>query len=109
METKEGGRLEAKTWRELPIKDKAALVTACVSFVLGWLIVFVGMMLPPQGEVDGSVLTAFGTALLYTAGILGVAMYFKTGNSEVMNNLLEHMEDIIERKMKERDGTDAGN
>ncbi len=87
-------------WDDLSVKDKAALVTACVSFGLGFVLLFVGMFIDPAGEIDASVITAFGTALLYAAGIFGVAMYFKNGSNELMNGIIEKMEDMIEKKIK---------
>ena len=89
-------------WRDLGIKDKAALVTACISFALGFVLLFVGMFIGEVGEIDGSVLTAFGTCLIYTAGIFGVAMYFKTNNAELMNRMLDEMEHRFEKRMNNR-------
>lgn len=90
-------------WEDLSVKDKAAMITAVASFVLGFVLLFMGMFIGNEGEIDGSVLTAFGTCLLYTAGIFGVAMYFKTGNSELMNKVIDAMDKRIERKLKERE------
>lgn len=88
-------------WRDLSVKDKAAIVTACISFFLGFVLLYAGLFISPVGEIDGSVLTGFGTALLYTAGIFGVSMYFKHGNNELFNNLMDSLEDVIEKKLQQ--------
>lgn len=99
---KMNGNKNAQHWSDLGVKDKAALVTACISFALGFVLLFVGMFIGEIGEIDGSVLTAFGTCLIYTAGIFGVAMYFKTNNAELMNRMLDEMERRFQKRMNER-------
>lgn len=98
------GNEKVQRWSDLGVKDKAALVTACISFALGFVLLFVGMFIGAKGEIDGSVLTAFGTCLIYTAGIFGVAMYFKTNNAELMNRMLDEMEHRFEHRANNRHG-----
>lgn len=93
------GNTKPQCWEDLGVKDKAALVTACVSFGLGFVLLFIGLFLDPAGEIDASVITAFGTALLYAAGIFGVAMYFRSGANDMMNGIIGKMDEMIERKM----------
>lgn len=90
-------------WRTLGFRDKAAYTTGLLSFVLAFVLIFAGFFVDPQGEIDGSVLTGFGTALLYCGGIFGVALYFKQGNNELMTRLLDKTEEVIERKFKEKE------
>lgn len=87
-------------WRDLGVKDKSALVTAVISFILGFVLLFTGMFIDPAGIIDTSVLTGFGTALLYTAGIYGVALYFKNGQNEFLTTMLDAIDDRIERRLK---------
>ena len=62
----------------MDIKQKTAYVTAIVAFVLGWFLVIAGFYMPPEGEVSDSVLWILGQALIYTASVLGVTMYFNS-------------------------------
>ena len=48
------------------------LLTLAAAFVL----LFMGMFIPPEGEIHDSVLTAFGIALLFVAAIYGISTYF---------------------------------
>lgn len=57
-------------------KQKAAYVTAIISFVVGWGLTIAGFILPPQGEVSGSVLAVLGEAMVYAASVFGVTLYF---------------------------------
>ena len=59
-------------WQDLCIKDKVAYATALASFVLGWLLIGVAFVVAPIGQLDASVISVFGMALVYTASILGV-------------------------------------
>ena len=61
----------------MDIKQKFAIVTAVTAFVAGWGLTISGFIIPPEGEVSDSVLWILGQALIYTASVLGIGMYFK--------------------------------
>ena len=61
----------------MDIKQKFAIGTAVVAFVVGWGLTIAGFIIPPEGEVSDSVLWILGQALIYTASVLGIGMYFK--------------------------------
>lgn len=68
--------MNEKKFSDLCFKDKVAYVTAIISFFLGWLLICAGFIVDPLGEISSGVLTAFGTALVYTASVLGISLYF---------------------------------
>ena len=43
-----------------------------------FMLLFMGMFIPPEGEIHDSVLTAFGISLLFVAAIYGISAYFVT-------------------------------
>ena len=104
MEEKHG--YVPRKWCELSHKDKAAYATAIASFTLGWVITFVGLFLPPAGEVSPSVLTVFGTALVYAGGILGVSMYIKGSKAELYDTLegklAKRIDEAVAKQINER-------
>lgn len=57
-------------------RDQAAYVTAIIAFVVGWGLTIAGFIVPPRGEVSGSVLAILGEAMVYAASVFGVTMYF---------------------------------
>lgn len=61
---------------KLDVKTKFAIGTAVVAFVAGWALTIAGFIIPPKGEVHDSVLWILGQALIYTASVLGIGMYF---------------------------------
>lgn len=87
-----------KKWSELAYKDKAAYATAILSFMLGWIILFIGLFIPPMGEIDPSVLTAFGTALVYAGSIFGVAIFLKSSKAEILERTQQLIEEYYCKK-----------
>lgn len=60
----------------MDIKQRTAYCTAIVAFVCGWGLTIAGFVVPPRGEVSGSVLAVLGEAMVYTASVLGITIYF---------------------------------
>ena len=92
------------TWKEMDVKTKFAIVTAVVAFVVGWGLTIAGFIIPPQGEVADSVLWILGQALIYTASVLGIGMYFN-------NQMVKFRTDTrryIDRELKEDRSDDEG-
>lgn len=81
-------------WMDLCIKDKVAYSTALASFVLGWLLIGVAFVVAPLGQVDASVISIFGMALVYTASILGVSLYW----SGKFNDFSRRVQSEIEKR-----------
>lgn len=97
------------TFKELNIKEKLAIVTACVAFVCGWVLTgiaaFVPLLLSEQ-----SILWILGQGMTYAAAVFGVSMYFNA-EARIMkhdiNRHMEHMERIQIERQKIRDGIDV--
>lgn len=81
-------------WMDLCIKDKVAYATALASFVLGWILIGIAFLVAPLGQVDASVISVFGMALVYTASILGVSLYW----SGKFNDFSQRVQNEIEKR-----------
>lgn len=81
-------------WQDLCIKDKVAYATALASFVLGWVLIGIAFGVKPLGQVDASVISVFGMALVYTASILGVSLYW----SGKFNDFSQRVQNEIEKR-----------
>lgn len=57
------------------VKDSVIVAVAVASFIVGTTLTFLGLFLPPQGEIDNSVLVAVGQFLTLAAAGLGVKEY----------------------------------
>ena len=90
---------------KLDIKTKFAIGTAVVAFVVGWGMTIAGFIIPPRGEVHDSVLWILGQALVYTASVLGIGMYFNNQMAQFRADTRRYIRDI-EQGREPEEGTD---
>lgn len=96
------------TFKDLNIKEKLAIVSACAAFVCGWALTgiaaFVPLLLSEQ-----SILWILGQAMTYAAAVFGVSMYFNAETRLMkhdINKHMEHMERLQIQREKLRRGMD---
>lgn len=79
------------TFKDLNIKEKLAIVSACAAFVCGWTLTgiaaFVPLLLSEQ-----SILWILGQAMTYAAAVFGVSMYFNAEARLMKHDINKHME-----------------
>lgn len=64
------------TWKDLNIKEKLAIGTAILAFILGWALSVAAFVVPPLGEISSGILWILGQSLLYAASVFGITGYF---------------------------------
>lgn len=74
---------------------KAAYVTAIISFVIGWGLTIAGFLVPPRGEVDGSVLAVLGEAMVYAASVFGVTLYFQNQMAKFRHDTKRYIDEEL--------------
>ena len=96
-------------WRDLTIKEKLAVGSACIAFAAGWVLTalaaFVPLLLSEQG-----ILWILGQSLVYSASVFGISAYFKSETVQLkrdMDRHLEHMERMQIQREKLRKGLDV--
>lgn len=97
-------------WSDLNIKDKIAILSAIIAFILGWCMSIAGFWLPPVGEVADSILWILGQALLYAASVFGVSAYFRSETVQLRRDMDKHlqaMESLQIQREKLRNGIDV--
>ncbi len=52
-------------------------ISACLLLLFGAAMAGISLFLPPEGEIDGSVLMLFAQVLVYAGSIFGVKIYIK--------------------------------
>lgn len=89
-----------QTFKDLSIKEKLAIISACAAFIMGWVLTgiaaFVPLLLSEQ-----SILWILGQAMTYSAAVFGVSMYFNA-ESRQMKRDLKHFFNEQERMQEER-------
>ena len=93
---------------DLNIKEKLAIISACVAFCAGWILTgiaaFVPLLLSEQ-----SILWILGQSLTYASAVFGVSMYFSAESRQMkhdINKHIEHMERMQIEREKLRKGQD---
>lgn len=56
-------------------KEKISIGMAMASLVCGFVLLFMGYLAPPEGEINSSVLYAFGEILLFVGSVLGISVH----------------------------------
>ena len=82
-------------FKDLNIKEKLAIISACAAFVCGWTLTgiaaFVPLLLSEQ-----SILFILGQAMTYSAAVFGVSMYFNAESRQLKREIRGYV-----RKIKE--------
>ena len=95
--------------QKMDTKSKFAIGTAIVAFAIGFGLTIAGFFTPPKGEVHDSVLWILGQALIYTASVLGIGMYFNSKSVE-LNTKMEEMKSearrYLDEEMKKKEAGD---
>ena len=90
-----------QNWSDLNIKEKLSIASACLAFIAGWTLTgiaaFVPILLSEQG-----VLWILGQALIYSASVFGVALYFKAESVQMKHDIDRHLE-RVERMQIQRE------
>lgn len=78
-------------WTDLNIKEKLAIISACLAFICGWTLTgiaaFVPLLLSEQ-----SILFILGQAMTYSAAVFGVSMYFNAEARQMKSDITKHIE-----------------
>lgn len=73
-------------------KQKAAYITAIASFIIGWGLTIYGFLLPPRGDVTDGTLYLLGEAMIYTASVFGVTLYFQNQMAKFRHDARRYMD-----------------
>lgn len=89
------------TFKDLNIKEKLAIISACVAFICGWVLTgiaaFVPLLLSEQ-----SILWILGQGMTYAAAVFGVSMYFNAEARQMKADISNHIAEM-ERLSIERE------
>lgn len=99
------------TYEKCTIKQKVAMLSGVIAFILGWGLTIAGFFVPPLGEIADSVLWVLGQSLIYTGSVLGLTQYFSAESVKLRHDVdrhIEHMERLQMNRMNLRNGIDVG-
>lgn len=61
---------------KLSFKDALMYALAVVCLTASFVLLFMGMLIPPEGEIHETVLTAFGMVLIFVGTIFGISFHY---------------------------------
>ena len=56
------------------------LLTAAVLAIGGMILLFCGLYIEPKGEIEETVLVAFGEVMTFSGSLMGIDYHYKTKN-----------------------------
>ena len=97
-------------WKDLNIKEKLAIISACAAFCMGWVLTSIAAFMPLLLS-EQAILWILGQAMTYSAAVFGVSMYFNAEAKQMKNDLrlyFNEKERLQEERLKIRQGLDEG-
>ena len=79
---------------KLTIKEVIIYWLAIVAMIAGLTLLFIGLFIPPEGEIHTSVLTAFGSICIFVASLLGISIHYANELDKFKANIQERLEEI---------------
>ncbi len=76
---------------KLTFKETIVYSLAMISTIAGFTLVFLGMYLPPKGQIHESVLTAFGLILIFVGSLLGISMHYNNQLFSFKKSITEYL------------------
>ena len=77
---------------KLTFKEVIIYILAVVNMFSGLTLLFIGLFIEPQGEIHGSVLTAFGSICIFVASLLGISLHYASELDKFKNSVREQLE-----------------
>lgn len=80
---------------KLTFKEVIIYTLAVVTMLVGLTLLFIGLFIPPEGEIHGSVLTAFGSVCIFVASLLGISLHYANELDKFKNDVQERLDEFI--------------
>lgn len=84
-------------FNKLTFKEMLVFALAILSIVAGIVMLFLGMYIPPEGQIHETVLTAFGIICLFTGSLLGVSMHYANELTKFKSSALDMVKGLGEK------------
>lgn len=81
---------------KLTFKEVIIYILAVITMFAGLTLLFIGLFIPPEGEIHGSVLTAFGSVSIFVASLLGISLHYANELHKFKNDVQQRLEEITQ-------------
>jgi hypothetical protein len=79
---------------KLTFKEMIVYTLAVITMLSGITLLFIGLFIPPEGEIHGSVLTAFGSICIFVASLLGISLHYANELDKFKNDVKRQIEGL---------------
>ena len=79
---------------KLSLKETLCYSLALSSMTAGFVMIFMGMFMPPEGEIHSSVLYAFALILFFVGALLGLDMKYTALNDKFKTDILNLIKNL---------------
>lgn len=80
---------------KLTFKEVITFSLAVVATVAGFVLLFLGMYIPPEGKIHESVITAFGIILVFSGSLLGISMHYANETNKFKDSIARYVSDLV--------------
>lgn len=81
---------------KLTFKEVIIYVMAIITMAAGLSLLFIGLFIPPEGEIHQSVLTAFGLISIFVASLLGISIHYENQLEKFKSNVQERLDSLTQ-------------
>lgn len=99
-----------QTFKDLGIKEKLAIISACAAFIMGWVLTSIAAFVPLLLS-EQAILWILGQAMTYSAAVFGVSMYFNAESRQLRRDIdrhIAHAERMVIERDRLRNNIDTG-
>lgn len=76
---------------KLTFKEVLVYSLAIATMTAGLVMLFLGMYIPPEGQIHESILTAFGIICVFSASLLGISIHYANELSKFKETVNEQI------------------
>ncbi len=89
---------------KLTIKEVTTIMLAVVCMLAAIVAIFIGLYIPPEGEVHSSVLTYFGISSAFCGSLLGISMHYNNELNKFKTSVTEQVATALDSNRREEEG-----
>lgn len=79
---------------KLTFKEVIIYIMAIITMTAGLTLLFMGLFIPPEGEIHGSVITAFGILCTFVASLLGISIHYANELDKFKANVQAKLDEL---------------
>ena len=79
---------------KLSFKEMLTYSLAIITMIAGLVLLFMGLMIDPEGEIHSSVLYAFGLISIFVASLLGISMHYGSETDKFKADILSYIKSL---------------